>query len=49
MFEITDASDVKVRGSESFEIEKKKKEKQFLRSLLITQGDFFNDKQGKGN
>ena len=41
VFEITDASDVKVRDSESFEIEKKKSKSIFKVTLLITQRDFF--------
>ena len=48
MFEIPDVSDVKVRDSESFEIEKKSKSNSKV-TLLITKGFFFNDKQGKVN
>ena len=40
MFEIPDVSDVKVRDSESFEIEKKSKSN-FKVTLLITKGFFF--------
>ena len=41
MFEITDASDVKIRDSESFEIEKKKSKSVFKVALLIKQRDLF--------
>ena len=47
MFEITDASDVKIRDSESLEIEKKN-QNQFLK-LLITQRDFFQRQKRERN
>ena len=40
MFEITDASDVKVRHSESFEIEKKKIKINLQCERFYNQGDF---------